>query len=69
MLAETARAGRRRGIVAIEVAVESIEAKRKLSQSRNDDIDSVIAVLDALDTPRSRSLAAAMTVEDHNVER
>ncbi|MGD9701154.1 MAG: FMN-binding negative transcriptional regulator [Acidimicrobiia bacterium] len=49
-----------RGIVGIELAVESIEAKRKLSQNRSaDDVSGVVSGLSARDD-RSRAVAAAM---------
>ncbi|KAF0186605.1 MAG: FMN-binding negative transcriptional regulator [Hyphomonadaceae bacterium] len=50
-----------RGIVGVEIAIESIEAKRKLSQDRPaPDHAGVIAGLDASDDPRDRAVAKAM---------
>lgn len=50
-----------RGIVGVEIGIESIEAKRKLSQDRPaPDHAGVIAGLDASDDPRDRAVAKAM---------
>ncbi len=50
-----------RGIVGVDVAVESIEGKRKLSQNRPaGDRAGVIAGLDASDDPSDRSLGRAV---------
>ena len=50
-----------RGIVGVEVAVERLEGKRKLSQNRaDDDQRGAVAGLDATATPRSAALADAM---------
>lgn len=50
-----------RAIVGIEIAIESIEAKRKLSQDRPAaDHAGVMAGLDASDDPRDRAVARAM---------
>jgi transcriptional regulator len=48
-------------IVGVEIDIESIEAKRKLSQDRPaPDHAGVIAGLDASDDPRNRAVAKAM---------
>jgi transcriptional regulator len=50
-----------RGIVGVEVVVQRLEGKRKLSQNRPDeDQRGAIAGLEATGSPRSTSLAAAM---------
>ena len=50
-----------RGIVGVEVAVERLEGKRKLSQNRaDDDQRGAVAGLDATAAPRSAALADAM---------
>jgi transcriptional regulator len=50
-----------RGIVGVEVAVERLEGKRKLSQNRaEDDQRGAVAGLDATAAPRSAALADAM---------
>jgi transcriptional regulator len=50
-----------RGIVGVEVAVERLEGKRKLSQNRaEDDQRGAVAGLDAAASPRSAALADAM---------
>ena len=50
-----------RGIVGVEIAIESIEAKRKLSQDRPaPDHAGVIAGLDASDDSHDRAVAKAM---------
>lgn len=50
------------GVVGIELAVERIEAKWKLSQNRDQgDRAGVVAGLGALDDPSARSTAAAMS--------
>ncbi len=50
-----------RGIVGVEIAVERLEGKRKLSQNRADeDQRGALAGLDALAAPRSAALADAM---------
>ncbi len=50
-----------RGIVGVEIAIDSIEAKRKLSQDRPaPDHAGVIAGLDASADPRDRAVARAM---------
>ncbi len=48
-------------IVGLEIAVEQVQAKRKLSQNRDDpDRLGVIAGLSASDLPTDRAVAAAM---------
>lgn len=50
-----------RGIVGIEIKIERIEAKAKLSQNRNEqDFDNVIAELEKSPDENARSLAAEM---------
>lgn len=50
-----------RGIVGVEIAVERLEAKRKLSQNRPiEDQRGAVAGLDAVAAPRSADLAEAM---------
>jgi transcriptional regulator len=54
-----------RGFVGIEVAIDRIEGKRKLSQDKpNDDKAGVRAALSASDDPRDRAVAAAMDAID-----
>ena len=50
-----------RGIVGVEIAVERLEGKRKLSQNRSDeDQRGAVAGLDATGAPRSAAVADAM---------
>ena len=50
-----------RGIVGVEIAVERLEGKRKLSQNRSDeDQRGAVAGLDAVGAPRSAAVADAM---------
>lgn len=50
-----------RGIVGVELAIDSVEAKRKLSQDKSEaDRAGVIAGLDASADPRDRAVAANM---------
>jgi len=49
------------GIVGVELVIERIEAKAKLSQNRSGDVPAVITGLAANDDPRDAELAAEMS--------
>ncbi|NDC57900.1 MAG: hypothetical protein EBZ50_03530 [Alphaproteobacteria bacterium] len=54
-----------RGFIGIEIAIDRIEGKRKLSQDKpDDDKAGVRAALFASDDPRDRAVAEAMKTND-----